>query len=80
MMDVMSMEELNEFGRDELHEDADLMEAFGDVTGEPLDPKLVMKARAEELAYFDSMGVYEYASAEEVLPHDLEGTHRYTLD
>ena len=41
------------------------MEAFDDVTNEPLIPKLVMKARAEELKYFDEMGVYEYTTMEE---------------
>ena len=36
-------------------------EAYDDVTDEPLLPKLVMKARAEELQYFNDMAVYEHA-------------------
>ena len=35
------------------------------MTNQPLVPKLVMKARAEELKYFDDMGVYEHATMEE---------------
>ena len=65
MLDVMSLAEINDFGSDELHEVHSDMEAFDDVTNEPLLPKLVIKARAEELKYFDEMGVYEYASLDE---------------
>ena len=42
-----------------------MIEAFDDVTDEPLNPKLVMAARAEELKYVDEMGVYEYATLDE---------------
>ena len=35
------------------------------MTDEPLVPKVVMAARAEELKYFDEMGVYEYATLDE---------------
>ena len=67
MLGVMSLEELNDFGQDKdnLHDNAEQMEAFDDVSNEPLDPKKVIAARAEELAYFESMGVYEYAPAAE---------------
>ena len=58
------MEELCAIGVDELHEPTEY-EAFDDVSGEPLDPKMVMSARKEELTYFDDMGVYEYATVEE---------------
>jgi hypothetical protein len=58
-MDTMTMAELNMFGQDELHETHGTVEAFDDVTDEPLIPKLVMAARAEELKYFEEMGVYE---------------------
>ena len=49
---------------DMLHEQGE-MEAFDDVSNEPLVPHMVMKARAEELDYFNSMGVYEYAKIDE---------------
>ena len=35
------------------------MEAFGDVSGQPLDPALMIKARRSEIEYFRDMGVYE---------------------
>ena len=38
---------------------------FNDVTDKPLPPKLVMKTRAEELKYFNDMGVYENATLDE---------------
>ena len=63
-MDVMSLTEIGSFGKDELHEVHNAIEAL-DVTDEPLAPKLVMAARAEELKYFDEMGVYEYATVDE---------------
>ena len=65
MLDVMTIEEINQLGADDLHESHGDMEAFDDVTNEALVPELVMKARAEELKYFDEMGVYEYATMEE---------------
>ena len=64
-MDAMSLAEIGSFGEDELHEVHGNIEAFDDVTDEPLVPKLVMAARAEELKYFDEMGVYEYATLDE---------------
>ena len=36
----------------------ELDEAWDDVTGKELDPELVRKARAKEIAYFRAMGVY----------------------
>ena len=35
------------------------------MTDEPLIPKLVFAARAEELKYFDEMGVFEYGTIDE---------------
>ena len=64
MMDVMSMEEMCAIGVDELNDVAEY-EAFDDVTGETLEPNLVMNARKEELKYFDEMAVYEYAAVED---------------
>ena len=64
-MDVMGLSEINSFGKDELHETHDHMKVFDDVTNEPLLPKLVMAARADELKYFDEMRVYEYATLDE---------------
>ena len=54
-MDVMSLAEIGSFGKDEVHESHGNVEAFDDVTNEPLIPKLAMAARAEELKYFDEM-------------------------
>ena len=64
-MDMMTTAEINSFGQDELHESHGMVEAFDDITNEPLIPKLVMAARAEELKYFEEMGVYEYATLDE---------------
>ena len=35
------------------------MVAIDDVTGQELDPTMMMKAGRDEIAYFRSMGVYE---------------------
>ena len=48
----------------ELHED-ELEYALDDQSGEPLDPKLVKKARREEMAYFKEMKVYDKVKVEE---------------
>ena len=37
--------------------------ATDDVSGEPLDPKLLMQARREEIKYFKDMRVYEKGQA-----------------
>ncbi len=52
---------------DDLHETAvtDGMVAIDDVSGEELDATQVMKARAEEITYFRSMGVYTNVPVEE---------------
>ena len=43
----------------DLHEDeAEMMQASDDMTGEALDPKEVKKARKEEIVYFKAMKVY----------------------
>ena len=42
----------------EYEEDGQWMECWDEVTGKSLDPKLVMKARAEEMGYFCRMRVY----------------------
>ena len=55
MLDMMSVEEMSAMKADMLHEQGE-MEAFDDVSNEPLVPHMVMKARAEELDYFNSMG------------------------
>ena len=50
MMDLMTLDEMNSFGADGLHDQPDQsdgMVAFDDVTDESLVPKLVMAARAE---------------------------------
>ena len=66
LMDVMQLEELNEFGVDELHEpDASGFTASDYFTGTPLDPGKVMAARAEEIRYFKDMNVYEYTTISE---------------
>ena len=48
-MDLMSLTETGSSGEDALHQVHGNFEAFDDVTDEPLVPKLVMAARAEEL-------------------------------
>ena len=49
-----------------LHEDhCQGMVAFDDVTGQELDPALMMKARRDEMAYFRDMRVYEKVDLEE---------------
>ena len=43
----------------DLHEeDAEMMHASNDMTGEALEPEEVKKARKEELVYFKAMKVY----------------------
>ena len=45
----------------------DKYEAYDDVSNEPLIPSLVQAARKEELEYFKTMKVYEYAPLAECL-------------
>ena len=66
-MDVMSVSEMYDIGKDDLHECHEDAEAYDDVTNEPLKPELVIKARAEELKYFEEMDVYEYATLDECM-------------
>ena len=50
----------------ELHElGYEGMMAYDDVSGQELDPKLMMAARKEEIQYFRQMGVYEKVSIQE---------------
>ena len=58
----MDVEELMELGLDNLHDsDVDNYSwmAADDVTGEKLDPKLLMEARREEIKYVKDKRVYE---------------------
>ena len=57
MLDVMSLAEISGLGADDVHEYHGNLEAFDDVTIEPVQPKLVMSASSEELKYFNEMGV-----------------------
>ena len=41
------------------------MEAFDDITGQSLDPALMVKARKDEIKYFRSTGVYEKVDVQE---------------
>ena len=51
---------VDECPSESLHEaDCSGMVAVDDVSGQQLDPKLVMAARRDEIAYFRDMGVYE---------------------
>ena len=64
----MDVEELMEFGLDDLHDqsfDDYSWTARDDISGEELDPKLLIAARREELQYFKDMRVYEYSTIEE---------------
>ena len=66
---ILSVEEMSvaaksktkdECPSEQLHEpDASQMIALDDVSGQRLDPGLMIKARREEIEYFKSMGVYE---------------------
>ena len=64
-MDVMGLSEINSFGKDELPETHVDMEAYDDISGEPLDPALVINARKSEIEYFRDMGVYEKVDGKE---------------
>ena len=49
-----------------LHEvDCSGMKAYDDISGQELEPKLMIKARKEEIEYFRKMGVYEKVSLKE---------------
>ena len=64
-LDVMSLEEINSVGGDNLHEpEGSTVEytATDDVTGGPLEPSKVIAARQEEMDYFKNMQVYEYST------------------
>ena len=56
---------------DEWHEQeitaGDRLEAWGDLTGLPLDPKGVLKARRKELTYIEQEKVWDIASRESKL-------------
>ena len=41
------------------------MVAFDDVSGQQLEPSMMMKARADGIAYFREMGVYEKVNVSE---------------
>ena len=41
------------------------MEAFYDISGQPLDPALMIKARKSEIEYFRDMGVSEKVDVKE---------------
>jgi hypothetical protein len=65
---IMSLEEMNSVAKDAseaecpssaLHEDTSGMIAIDDVSGQRLDPRLMVQARKEEIQYFRAMGVYE---------------------
>ena len=43
------------------------MEAFDDVSGQPLDPALMIKARKLEIEYFRDLGVYEKVDVKKCL-------------
>ena len=71
MMSVESMRRAAKAGIDEspaeaLHDTGwEGMEAFDDVSGQPLDPALMIKARKSEIEYFCDMGVYEKVDVKE---------------
>ena len=62
-LEVLSIAELMSFD-DDLHDDpcSDMQYiATGNVSGDPLKPNRVIAARKEEIDYFKSMHVYDYA-------------------
>ena len=67
-LDVLTVEELQAMGEDDLHEKFDSSHyAVDDVSGGPLVPHMVASARREELEYFKSMNVYEHVPLEECI-------------
>ena len=63
---VMTLDEMrstaktNECPREALYEpDATGMIAVDDVSGQELDPSMMIRARRDEIKYFKEMGVYE---------------------
>ena len=68
-LDALSIAELMRFD-DDLHDDlfSDMQYiATDDVSGDPLMPNMVVAARKEELDYFKSMHVYDYAPLIELI-------------
>ena len=71
----MSLEEMKSTAKSErsdecpsefLHESDGIgMTAIDDITGQELDPKLMIKARKDEIAYFREMGVYDKVDVSE---------------
>ena len=58
----------------------DKYEAYDDVSNEPLVPSLVQAARKEELEYFKTMKVYEYAPLAECLKVTSKQPIRFRVD
>ena len=55
----------------ELHEEFECQQAWDDVTGMPLKPKLVEEARKEEIVWVRKEGVYRKIRREEAVRRDL---------
>ena len=73
-MDVMNLEQMRKAAKIEagecpsasLHQTGcEGMEAYNDLSGQALDPGMMMKARQDEIWYFRKMGVYEKVSVAE---------------
>ena len=72
---IMSFEEMNSAAKEgekgqspseALHESGtEGLVAWDDLTGDIFDPKLMVKARKEEIEYFGEMGVYEKVNIDE---------------
>ena len=66
MRSTAAVEKIEECPSEALHETGcEGLVAFDDITGHELDPRLMTRARKEEIAYFKSMGVYEKVSVNE---------------
>ena len=66
MMEVAGNPEGGDCPSEALHEPtATGMIAVDDVSGQRLDPAMMMKARADEIKYFREMGVYEKVNINE---------------
>ena len=85
MMSVESMRQAAKAGIDECPAEAmhdtgcEGMEAFDDVSGQLLDPALMIKARKSEIEYFRDMGAYEKVDAKECWNIICQGTHRSSM-
>ena len=72
MREIAAVDSAGKSPAEALHEtDCSGMRAFDDISGQELEPSLMVKARKEEIEYFRKMGVYEKVDLKEC--HDSTG-------